>query len=85
MLTKGILSEVDSINFYIKPFEWYKENDIKLTLGVTVKEIKKGSWQIVLDNGETRSYDKLILATGASSFIPPIKGAEQEGLCHQKS
>ncbi len=85
MLTKGILSEVDPINFYIKPFEWYKENDIKLTLGVTVKEIKKDSWQIVLDNGETRSYDKLILATGASSFIPPIKGAEQEGVCAIRS
>ena len=80
MLTKGILSEVDPINFYMKPFEWYKENDIKLTLGTTVKEIKKDSWQIVLENGETRGYDKLILATGANSFIPPIKGADQEGV-----
>ena len=80
MLTKGILSEVDPINFYIKPQEWYQEKNIKLTLGVSVNEIKKDTKELVLDNGETRSYDKLILATGADSFIPPIKGTEQEGV-----
>lgn len=80
MLTKGILSEVDPINFYIKPEEWYREKNITLTLGTTVKEIKKESKELVLENGETRGYDKLILATGADSFIPPIKGAGQEGV-----
>lgn len=80
MLTKGILSEVDPVNFYIKPAEWYQENNIKLTLGTTVNEIRKDSKELVLSNGETRSYDKLILATGAKAFIPPIKGAEQEGV-----
>jgi Uncharacterized flavoproteins len=80
MLTKGILSEVDPINFYIKPLEWYQDNNVRLTLGVTVTEIKKESKELVLDNGETRKFDKLILATGADSFIPPIKGADQEGV-----
>lgn len=80
MLTKGILSDVDPINFYIKPLEWYQENNIKLTLGMTVTEIKKDSRELVLENGETRTFDKLILATGADSFIPPIKGADQEGV-----
>ena len=80
MLTKGILSDVDPINFYIKPSEWYRDNDIKLTLGMTVTEIRKDSKELVLENGEARSFDKLILATGADSFIPPIKGADQEGV-----
>jgi len=80
MLTKGILSEVDPINFFIKPAEWYEENKIKLTLGVTVNEIKKDSKELVLADGGTRTFDKLILATGADSFIPPIKGAGQEGV-----
>ncbi len=80
MLTKGILSEVDPINFFIKPSEWYQENNIKLTLGVTVKEIRKDTKELVLTNGEERKYDKLILAMGAEAFIPPIKGAEQEGV-----
>lgn len=80
MLTKGILSDIDNINFFIKPYEWYEENNIKQTLGIAVKEIRYEYKGLVLSNGETRSYDKLIIATGAESFIPPIKGADQEGV-----
>jgi NADPH-dependent 2,4-dienoyl-CoA reductase/sulfur reductase-like enzyme len=80
MLTKGILSDVDPINFFIKPLEWYQENKIRMTLGTAVTEIRKDTKELVLENGETRAFDKLILATGADSFIPPIKGAEQEGV-----
>ena len=31
-------------------------------------------------NGETLEFDRLIIATGSSSFIPPIKGVDQEGV-----
>jgi NAD(P)H-nitrite reductase large subunit/rubredoxin len=80
MLTKRLLSEIDSPDFYIKPAEWYQENEIRLTLGVTATELKTGAKEVLLDNGEARAYDRLILATGAEAFIPPIKGAEQEGV-----
>lgn len=30
---------------------------------------------------ETISYDSLIITAGASSFIPPIKGREKQGVC----
>jgi len=80
MLTKGILSELDPADFYIKPPEWYKENNIRLTLGVRVKEIKKDTKELVLENGETRKFDKLILATGARAYLAPFKGSNQEGV-----
>jgi NADH oxidase (H2O2-forming) len=34
-------------------------------------------------NGKTETilYDSLIISTGASSFIPPIKGKEKQGIC----
>jgi NADH oxidase (H2O2-forming) len=31
------------------------------------------------DKNETLAYDSLIIATGASSFMPPIKGKEKQG------
>jgi len=34
----------------------------------------------VVVNGETLHFDRLIIATGSSSFIPPIKGVEHEGV-----
>lgn len=80
MLTKGILSEIEGLNFYIKPLEWYSENKVKVTLSSKVTKIDDQKKQITLTNGETRAYDKLILATGANAFVPPIKGADKEGV-----
>lgn len=78
MLTKGIMTHLDDLNFYIKPFSWYEENKVKLTLAVSVSKIDAEGKTLLLDNGESRSYDKLILAVGADCFVPPIPGAEQE-------
>ncbi|WP_324825205.1 FAD-dependent oxidoreductase [Sinanaerobacter sp. ZZT-01] len=80
MLTKGILTEIDDLNFFVKEAEWYQANNIKVTLGATVKELHTNEKTVALDNGETRSYDKLILATGAECFVPPIKGVEKKGV-----
>jgi flavorubredoxin/NADPH-dependent 2,4-dienoyl-CoA reductase/sulfur reductase-like enzyme len=80
MLTKGILSELDGINLFIKPFDWYHENNILITLNTTVTEIDAVKKEIRLENGESRGYDKLIIATGADAFRPPIQGADLLGV-----
>lgn len=80
MLTKGLLSELDELNLYIKSHSWYQLFDVKLTLGTEVTKVDAAQKMLTLADGTTRSYDKLILATGAESFIPPIKGADQEGV-----
>ena len=33
--------------------------------------------QISLDNGETETYDRLLIATGSHTFIPPVKNLRQ--------
>ncbi len=80
MLTKGILTEIDDLNFYVKEPKWYEENRIKVTLAVSVTDLNVPEKVLTLSNGETRNYDKLILATGAECFVPPIKGAEKKGV-----
>jgi NAD(P)H-nitrite reductase large subunit len=65
---------------FINPFNWYNDNNIKLTLGAEVKEIVENSKTLKLSDGTERAYDKLIIATGAESFVPPIKGADKEGV-----
>jgi len=80
MLTKGILTEIDTLNFFIKPFSWYGENHIKLTLDTEVTAIDTTNKSLTLSNGEKRDYDKLIIAAGASSFVPPLPGTKLEGV-----
>lgn len=80
MLTKGILSDIETLNFYIKPESWYRDNHIRLTLGTSVTDIDGNHKKITLSDGTERSYDKLILATGARPFIPPLEGVDQKGV-----
>lgn len=80
MLTKGILAKMDKLNFYIKPESWYKENNIKVTLNTTVTDVDAAEKRLTLSNGEIRPYDKLILATGAVSNVPPMAGVDLEGV-----
>lgn len=80
MLTKGILSEFDALNFFTKPLDWYQENRIELTLGTAVKSIDTAGKKLQLSDGTERGYDKLILATGAECNVPPIKGADSSNV-----
>ena len=80
MLTKVLLSLLDDLNLFIKAPDWYRQNNVKLTLGTEVEQIDGAARSLKLSDGTTRIYDKLILATGAESFIPPIQGADQEGV-----
>lgn len=80
MLTKGILAKVDNPNFNIKPVDWYKENNILLTLNTTVTDIDPKNKTLTLSDGEHRSYDKLILATGAESNVPDREASEYQGV-----
>lgn len=72
MLHKFISGERDEqgLDFMEKDFfEKYKVDWMK---GIRVEEVCPGQKEIRLDTGEKISYDKLLLANGADSFIPPV-------------
>lgn len=55
--------------------EWYESHHIDLRLGTKVSHIDVKN-QVVTTANEEIHYDALILATGASSFVPPIPGTD---------
>ena len=66
----GTIQEKD-MPFY--PTDWYAKNRLNLHLGSKVERLDVKEKK-VLAKGTWHSYDKLALATGSSSFIPPLKG-----------
>ncbi|HEY5621590.1 MAG TPA: nitrite reductase large subunit NirB [Pontiella sp.] len=60
--------------------EWYAENGIELFLGDRVVDIDRKHKTVVTAGGRQCSYDHLILATGSSPFVPPIKGTDRPGV-----
>ncbi len=63
-----------------RPVEWYAERGIQMHLEAPVAEIRPDDKVIVLEGGRTVSYNKLLVATGSHPFIPPLEGAEKEGV-----
>ncbi|SEQ55681.1 nitrite reductase (NADH) large subunit [Hyunsoonleella jejuensis] len=62
------------------PVEWYTDNNIDLITGERVADINRSSKTITTAKDREFSYDYLVLATGSSPFVPPIKGVEKEGV-----
>ncbi len=79
-LTRHLAGEVGDDALIIHSRAWYEEQAICLRTGMTINALDVNSHTILTEDGETVSYDKLVLACGAHPFIPPIPGAELEGV-----
>lgn len=62
------------------PEEWYTKQNIHVHLSQPVIKIFPGSQQIELSQGKKEKYDKLVIASGSFSFVPPFQGAEKKGI-----
>jgi len=54
--------------------EWYRKKGIRVSLGDSVTDIDTASKKIKASKSGTCDYDRVLLATGASPFIPPLEG-----------
>jgi len=79
-LTKDLLADYNTKEFLLKDPIWYDEQRIELKLGQKVVQVDTNTRQVLTQSNQSYPYDKLILALGASSFIPPIKGSDKENV-----
>lgn len=76
-LIAGSLKESE-LNFKNKDF--YKDNDIKAYLGKKAVSIDAKGRTVSLEDGAKISYDKLLLATGASPKWVDVPGSDKKGV-----
>lgn len=55
---------------------FYDRNECQLLTNTTVVEVNPGMKYVELDDGQTIFYDKLLVATGSSAFVPPFEGLD---------
>ncbi|MDD2522674.1 MAG: FAD-dependent oxidoreductase [Anaerolineaceae bacterium] len=84
-LTRYLAGELDRSQLDLHKESWYLENHINLVLSRRITKIDAESKQVTLDDGQLIEYDKLILANGASPFVPPIPGKELSGVMTLRS
>lgn len=60
-----------------RPDSFYEDNQVDTLFGVKATALHPEEHTLELDNGETVTYGKLLLATGSRPFIPPMEGLDQ--------
>ena len=67
------------VGLQLLPDAWYDDNRITCWLNTAAQKLDPGQRNVTLGTGEKLPYDRLILATGSDSFVPPISGFGVQG------
>jgi nitrite reductase (NADH) large subunit len=73
MLSNLLAGVEDEAGIYLNDLGWYADNNITLNAGVRIERIDRFAKVVYATDGTATPYDKLIIATGSSSWTPPIK------------
>ncbi|MEL7603364.1 MAG: FAD-dependent oxidoreductase, partial [Bacillota bacterium] len=60
-----------------RPEGFYAENGCKTLFGKTAVRLDPNKKRVDLDDGTAVPYDRLLVATGSSPFLPPMEGIEK--------
>ncbi len=75
-----IAGEIQEEKLILWKPQWYQEKGIEVHLEEPVQKVDPKKKEIHTARGTPYPYDRLLLATGSHSFIPPIKGTEKPGV-----
>ena len=76
-LTRYLAGEIAPDDLPLHSLKWYEDRRIDLVLGAVLEKLHPKEKKISLMDGSHLEYDKLIVATGAHPFVPPISGSGQ--------
>ena len=63
-----------------RPPDFYEKNGVEAVLGVAASSLDLKERRLDLMDGSSISWERLLLATGGRPTIPPIPGADREGV-----
>jgi len=79
-LPEFLAGGLDEQGLIIKKPSWYAENRIDLSLNTKVIAIDPTAREVRTTSDARLPYDRLLVATGARCFVPPLAGADKKGV-----
>lgn len=80
LLSSVLAGEKSADEIVLNDIDWYRANGIQPRLGIRVQSIDTGTHMVYGSDGSAIPFDKLILATGSSAFVPPVPGTDKENV-----
>lgn len=77
LISYWLQGKVTDKNIMYRPADFYEKNGVEAILGKRVTKIDVENKAVVLDDGLSVPYDKLMAATGSKPFVPPMNGLEK--------
>lgn len=78
LISYWLSRKVEDISY--RPKDYYERYRVIPILGKKVVKVDFESKEVILENGEKISYDKLLIATGGKPFIPNVPGLEKRNV-----
>jgi nitrite reductase (NADH) large subunit len=79
-LTKGLFGNLSEEAILLQKKEWYETNGVNLHIDKEVIRVDVEKQEVVLNDHSRMMFSKLLLASGAHNFIPPIEGIDKENV-----
>ena len=80
MLSPVLSGDKTIEDIMLHPHAWYADKNIRFIAGDAAVRIDRPRKQVYTEKGLMVDYDRLILATGSKPFIPPVNGANLDGV-----
>ncbi|HHV32416.1 MAG: NAD(P)/FAD-dependent oxidoreductase [Ruminococcaceae bacterium] len=71
-----LYGKTDREKMKYRPDDFYEKNSVTALFGVTAEKVDYEAKKVVLNNGSSVAFDKLLFATGSSPFVPPMEGLD---------
>lgn len=85
-LSKAYLQgDLDEGRLYLRPQDFYEKQAIELMTGRRAEALDRAEKTVTLSGGETLSYDKLLIATGAPPRRLPCGGGDLAGVAYLRT
>lgn len=77
LISYWLQGKVTDKNIYYRDADFYEKHGVTTILGKKVVKIDTANKAVVLEDGLSVPYDKLMAATGSKPFVPPMNGLDK--------
>lgn len=80
LISYWLAGKVTADNMVYRDGGFYEANGVDAMLGKKAVSVDTKDKKVVLDDGKSVKYDRLLIATGGKPIVPPMKGLDKEGI-----